>query len=232
MTLNIHIEGDAQRVRIYRVDDLEMEEFDSDAFDLQDQEDLERFMENVDALVESGELDLTEEPRIVLGLDPEGIDEMTLSIDEGEEEPLSSDQLTLRNLAATDPLKPILDWEEGAIFYLRSEAGKGFWDFSAEVETPDFSSEAISIGYFDCSGSLDTYDLLRESYFEAVCDTLVPSQLQYDGQNFQQESFDFNPSFIQGSLYRVATDPESGEKLLERLPCPPRIFLDESEEIV
>lgn len=231
MSANVHIEGTANKVGIYRIDDLEIEGVESENYDLQDREDLERYMEAIDALVESGELDLLENGRTVVSLDPEGIEEFTLSIDESQEESLSLDALQLLNRSILEPLKSISEAEEGAIFYLRSENGEGFWDLSLETEgTVDPAK--LSLGYFDCSESLDTYDLLRESYFDVLCDTVLPADLRYGDEPFSQERFDFKPGLIQGSLYRVTTDASTGEPILERLPCPPRIFLDESEEIV
>jgi len=231
MTANVHIEGTANKVGIYRIDDLEIEGIESESFDLQDREDLERYIETIDALVESGELELLENARVVISLDPEGIEEFTLSVGEGEEESLSLDALQLLNRSILEPLHPITQAEEGAIFYLRDENGEGFWDLSLETEKSVTPAE-LSLGYFDCSESLDTYDLLRESYFDVLCDTVLPSELRFGEETFTQERFDFKPGLIRGSLYRITVDASTGEPLLERLPCPPRIFLDESEEIV
>lgn len=231
MSANVHIEGTANRVSIYRIDDLQIEGIESENYDLQDREDLERYMETIDALVESAELDLLENGRSVVSLDPEGIEEFTLSSDESHEESLSLDALQLFNRSILEPLKSISEAEEGAIFYLRSESGEGFWDLSLETEE-NVDPAKLSMGYFDCSESLDTYDLLRESYFDVLCDTVLPSDLHFAEETFTQERFDFKPGLIQGSLYRVAVDATTGEPLLERLPCPPKIFLDESEEIV
>ena len=136
------------------------------------------------------------------------------------------------NRSVIEPLSPITEAEEGAIFYLRCESGEGFWDLSFETGDETADPGKLSIGYFDCSESLDAYDLLRESYFDRLCDTVLPSELHYEGTEGVRERFDFKPGLIEGSLYRVVVDPDSGEKVLERLPCPPRIFLDESEEIV
>ena len=231
MTANVHIEGTAKRVGIYRIDDLAIEGIESESYDLQDREDLERYMETVDALVESGELELLENGRVVVSLDPEAIEEFTLSVDEGEEENLNLDALQLLNRSILEPLKAIEEAQVGAIFYLRDESGEGFWDLSFETEEA-VETEKLSLGYFDCSESLDTYDLLRESYFDVLCDTVIPSELRLGETVAVQERFDFKPGLIRGALYRVGVDASTGDPLLERLPCPPRIFLDESEEIV
>ena len=230
MELSIHLEGTTKKVGLYNLDQLELEGIESDAYDLTDREDLLRYMEDVDALVESGELDLLEAAEVVTGIDPESLDVLTVTVDGAEEQALERDALTLKNIPITDPLAIIQRAEPGEIFYLRSEEGPGILDLGAESDEETFRAEETELGYYDCSMDLDTYAILTESFFDTLCDTLVPTRSRYGKIPLEVESFDFKPAFIRGALYRVILDPQTGDKTLERLPCPDRIFLDESEE--
>ncbi|ADV46172.1 hypothetical protein [Nitratifractor salsuginis] len=232
MEIKIHLEAGAAKVGLYNLDQLELEGIDSDAYDLEDREDLQRYIEDVNALVESQELDLLEAACVVTGANPEEVDLLGVSVDDGEEQELSYDTLTLKNLSVDEPLGIIERAEVGEIFYIRSEEGRGIWDLYTESDEEEFSPEKIEMGYYDCAQTLDTYELLTESYYDYLCDTFVPGKCSYAGTPFEIDNFDYKPALIIGSLYRVILDPESGEKTLERLPCPPQLFLDESEEEV
>jgi hypothetical protein len=232
MEIKIHLEAGAAKVGLYNLDQLELEGIESDAYDLNDRDDLLRYIEDVNALVESQELDLLEAACVVVGANPEEVELLGVSVDGGEEQEIGYDALTLKNLSPAEPLGIIKEAEVGEVFYLRSEEGRGIWDLFTESEESDFSPEKITMGYYDCGQDLDTYELLAESYYDYLCDTFVPAECDYAGNRFEIDNFDYKPSLISGSLYRVVLDPESGEKTLERLPCPPRIFLDESEEEV
>jgi hypothetical protein len=155
-----------------------------------------------------------------------------VSVDGGEEQEISYDALTLKNLNVNEPLGVIERAEVREVFYVRSEEGRGIWDLVTESEEEAFSPEKIEMGYYDCAQTLDTYELLTESYYDYLCDTFVPGKCSYAGTPFEVDNFDYKPALFSGSLYRVILDPVSGEKTLERLPCPPQIFLDESEEEV
>ncbi len=231
MTITIHLEGSTEKIGIYNLDRLELEGIDNGNYDLEDREDLERYLEDVDALVESGELDALESAEVVSVLDPENLQEILLGDGSREEEALEIDAITLQNIPADRFLHLIEEAEPGEILYLRNERGEGFWDFSAEVEDEEADPSKISMGYVECSLELDTYDLLRETYYDRLCDTFLPTELRYDETPFNRDRLLFNPSFISGTLYKVVRDPETGTKVLERLPVPTRIFLDESEEI-
>jgi hypothetical protein len=227
MDRTLHLEGTARRVGIYDLGALEPEAFDPDTYDLEDEADLARLAENIEAMAESGELDLLGNSIVVTGVEPETID--TLSLSRGEEEhPLEIDALRMKNLSACDPLKPLLEAEPGTLFYLRSEEGEGVWDLHAEIE--ETAGEEVEMGYYDCSRILDNYELLRESWFDYLCDTLVPDETRIAGVRTDTERFVFRPTRIEGALYRVAAEPGSETRFLERLPLPPQSYLDESAE--
>lgn len=222
----LHIEAGARQVKIYDLSSLEAETLDTTGYNLEEREDLLRFIDEIDALSESGELELLEGSVTVTGIDPDTIEEMSLSHGEAEEEkPVESDRLILNNLSPFAPLTLFEAAKPGTIFYLRSEEGRGIWDLRAELSESD-DEERIEMGYFDCSGELDGYALLRESYLDYLCDTLIPERCRIGGVATETDRFDFEPMRIEGALYHVVTDPDSGLSSLERLPCPSRIFLD------
>ena len=226
METTLHIEAGARKVGIYNLNGLESDEIDLAAYDLESAEELRRFIDDIDAMVESGELTLLERAVTVTGIDPETVEVLSL-VSEGEEEEreLDIDRFRLKNLSPFEALEVFENADAGAIFYLRSEEGIGTWDLKADLpQTPE--EPTVEMGYFDCSGELDSYELLRESYLDYLCDTLIPSECRIEDANADADRFDFEPVRIEGALYRVATDPESGLRTLERLPCPSRIFLD------
>ncbi|WP_456392739.1 hypothetical protein [Nitratifractor sp.] len=228
--ITIHIEGQTRLVALYNLSSLDTESFRTEEYDLSDHGDLLRFVEEVNALAEEGELDALEDVRVVLALDPEGIEELTLHRGTPQEagEPLDSESFVLDNLSPYAPFEMVQRAEVGDLFYLRSESGRGIWDLAGEV--PEEPEGPMEIGYYDCTEDLDIYDALRESYYDFVCDTMVPERLKVAGTPLSLDRFDFEPAQISGALYRVVEDPENGLKSLERLPVPPRLFLDESEE--
>ncbi len=228
--ITIHIEGQTRRVVLYNLNSLDAEAFTTDEYDFNDQSDLQRFIEEINALAEEGELDALEDVRAVLALDPEGIEEITLHQGTPQEagESLDPENFILDNLSPNAPFEMIQRAEVGDLFYLRSESGRGIWDLTGEGAKEEESP--MEIGYYDCTEDLDVYDALRESYYDFVCDTLVPERLKVGGTPLSLDRFDFEPAQIYGALYRVTEDSESGVKSLERLPVPPRLFLDESEE--
>ncbi len=229
MNITIHLEAEAKRVGIYNLNQLELEGIDSEAYDLGDQDDLARFMEMINSLVESQELELLEAGKVVVGINPEGIEHLGVSIDKEEEQEFSYDSMTLKNLPLTDPLGIIKRAQVGEIFYLRIEDGLGVWDLVCESEEDSFSYEKIEMGYYDCSEGFNSYDLITQSYYDSLCDTLMPAKCAYKDTPMQVDNFDYKPTLITGSLYRVIHDPESGVKTLERLQSPTQTFLDESD---
>ncbi len=228
--ITIHIEGQTRRVVLYNLNSLDAEAFTTDEYDFNDHSDLLRFVEEVNALAEEGELDALEDVRVVLALDPEGIEELTLHRGTPQEtgEPLDPESFVLNNLSPNTPFEMVQRAEVGGLFYLRSESGRGIWDLVGEGAKAEESP--IEIGYYDCTEDLDVYDALRESYYDFVCDTMVPERLKVAGTPLSLDRFDFEPSQISGALFRVVEDPENGLKSLEHLPVPPQLFLDESEE--
>ncbi|WP_456432706.1 hypothetical protein [Nitratifractor sp.] len=224
MDVTLHIEADAAKTSIYRVSTVEM---DPDAVDWEDKEELERTIETLHALSESGELDLAGENTHLFSVDPEGIREILFMDELGRQERLDLDTITLYNEDPDDFARILQNAREGEIFYLRSERGEGYWDLRIESDETESDPTKLSMAYLECSTGKDTYDVLRESYYAYLCDGVDPSRIRYDGKPMEIVEAVFRPTLITGALYRTVWEPHSQTLVLERLPVEPRVFLDE-----
>jgi hypothetical protein len=216
MKWTMQMEGEGCRLRYYPLTELEAEGIDLEAFNPDDPEDLRRMMENLESLAQSGELDLVEkESQRVENLDSEGLMEWVVENEEGESLTLAPSSVTLDNR----PLRPcrelVESLAEGDLLYLRDEKGRGIWEFSRESDEK-LEAEKIGIGYLDCSETMDVYDALRESYTEALCDTILPETVRYEESPWELERHDFVPISVEGTLYRIVVE-EDGTQTLQRI---------------
>jgi len=224
MERRVIIEGVISQVSISNVG--ELEEFDYNVDDLNESADIESFMQEIDAYAQSGELNATTDIKSYRVMNSEDVEYCAQS-DEGKEVEISLDDFKLKN-QTLQPIKELLENARvGDIIYLRKEQGRGSYELSLELED---SSGEMSLGYFDCSESLDGYDLLRESYYDVVCDTILPASITAGDSKAVVENFLFEPQLIYGELYRVVTT-ENGEKSLDRVALPGYYFQEASRSI-
>ena len=224
MERRVIIEGVISQVSISNVG--ELEEFDYNVDDLNESADIESFMQEIDAYAQSGELNATTDIKSYRVMNSEDVEYCAKS-DEGKEVEISLDDFKLKN-QTLQPIKELLENARvGDIIYLRKEQGRGSYELSLELED---SSGEMSLGYFDCSESLDGYDLLRESYYDVVCDTILPESITAGDSKAVVENFLFEPQLIYGELYRVITT-ENGEKSLDRVALPGYYFQEASRSI-
>jgi len=223
MQRKIVMEGIVSEVTLSNVGQLE--ELDYTIEDLNEAADIESFMLELDAYASSGELNSLTDVESYRIMNSEDI-EYCAQNDEGREVEITLDSFKLSN-ETLEPIKELLkNARSGDIIYLRKDQGKGSFEISLEVE----ESSEMSIGYFDCSESLDGYDLLRESYYEVVCDTILPETISSGENKGVVENFLFEPQLIYGELYRVVTN-ESGEKSLDRVALPGYYFQEDSRRV-
>jgi len=221
----IHIEGEASRLTLSNLRNLEGAELEP--ADLNDAEDLREVMEQIEAYAQSGELDLATEVRSFTVLPTDGIT-IEKEGEEGEEDtPLSLDDIELHTLSL-DPVAELMEEAlEGDLIYLRREHGPGEWRFCFD---PEELSGKCTLDYFDCARfELDDYELLREAYYDYLCDMIVPESLRIADRPATVEYSLFEPRLVYGELYRVV-EKESGKEL-ERVEIPGHYFLAEEVEI-
>ena len=221
MDSRIILDADIKVVTLSNVGKLE--ELDIEFEDINEDFDITAAMEQIDAFAESGELDVNSDILRHTLVNPEEID--SLVCEEGEEQrDISLEEFILEHDTPQSIQDFIDNAEEGDVVYFRKEIGKAHFEVVAQSEKEDAK---ITLGYFDCSGEYDFYDLLDESYLDDVCDSLLPEQVSVEDGEARLEVFDFEPQIVSGSLYKVKTDTGSGIKMLERIEMPAYYFKGE-----
>jgi len=219
----IHMEGEATRLTLSNLGTLEGAELEPE--DLNEAEDIREVMEQIEAYAQSGELDLGTQIQSYTVLPTDG----SVLEEEGEKEdtPLSLDRFVLENHPFNPVAELITHAREGDLIYLRREEGPGEWRLCYD---PDELTGEYRLDYFDCARfDLDNYELLREGYFDYLCDTFIPESLRIGDLPATVEYALFEPRIVYGELYRIAEE-EDGTKYLERVEIPGHYFLAEEVE--
>ena len=168
---NFYIEADVCQIILSNIGYLEeIDEIDYNSDDLNELSDVEELMRQIDAYYESGELDAATDIVKKTVIDPEGIEYMSITVDEDEKE-ITLDEVNLKPKVCNDVSTLLGSVNPGDILYLRRVEGKGYRNYTPEFENKE---DPISANYYDCtqSGS-DDYGLLREGYYEYLCDTIL-----------------------------------------------------------
>jgi hypothetical protein len=169
---------------------------------------IEKLYEVVKNLLESGELDaliLPDELKLI------SLENLDIELDE---EPLDNSSLILKN----SDLEYMIDtstYKEGMVFLIRHYRGDGEYIF--EDIDDDFDINNLSFEYIDCAQELNQYDILRESYLENFCDSVLADSIKYKDEPLEFDEFIFDPQLVKDELYIVKKDPISNLNVLEKL---------------
>jgi hypothetical protein len=225
MERKIIIEGDISIVSLSNVGTLE--EYNIDSEDINEESEIKSIMEEIDAYAQSGELDVMTDVQTYKVMNGEDIEYLALADEESEEKEISIDTFKLVNQTLA-PVKNLLTRANvGDIIYLRKEQGKANITLSLEMQNSD---ETMSLSYFDCSADMDEYDLLRDSYYDVICDTFLPESLATQENKATTENFVFEPQIIYGELFKIVQN-EDGVKSLQKIEFPGYYFQDTQREI-
>ena len=224
MQRKIVIEGNLTEISLNNLGSLETLDYDIDA--LSDEAEIQEFMEEVATLVESGEVDALGDVCKYKVIPSEAIEYLGCSDEDSEEKEISLDNFKLLNKSLSDLTEFLESAKIGDIIYLRKEEGNATVELSLELENSD---EAMTIEYFDCSEALDNYDVLRESYFDSICDTLLPETIATQTQRSVLENYLFEPQIVFGELYKVIE--VDGVITLDRIELPGYYYKNETETI-
>ena len=157
----------------------------------------------------------------------EDIEYLAIADEDSDEKEISIDTFKLVN-QTLDPIKNLLDRASvGDIIYLRKEQGKANITLSLDMQNDE---ESMKLSYFDCSADMDEYDLLRESYYDVVCDTFLPESLAVQENQASIENFVFEPQIVYGELFKLVVN-EDGIKSLQKIAFPGYYFQDTQREI-
>ncbi len=221
MEAKIILDAEAKAVTLSNIGKLE--ELEIEFEDINENFDMSAAMEQIDAFAESGELDAKADILRYMLVNPEEIE--SLRMEEGEKEREASLEEFVLEYDTPQSIQDFIESaKEGDVVYLRKESGKAHIEILIQSEKEDAK---IVLGYFDCSGEYDFYDLLDESYLDEICDALLPEQVSVEEGSASAEVVDFEPQIVAGSLYKVKIDAESGIKMLERLEMPAYYFQGE-----
>ncbi len=230
MAFKLHIEGEGKKIGFYKLNRLEMEGVEIDADTDFEEMDIKELFENINAYIESGELDELDSSQTLTVVDPENAT-LTLDADGLEEVEISLDDVTLENLNVDKKLKLLEKSKIGDVFFVRSEVGDAYWDLAGEGE-PTFSIQNVKLGYLDCSESHDQYDLLRDSYYEFLCDLVVPEVAYYNDEKLELEEHILRTRQVFGDLYIVRQELPGREKIFQRVTLEEKMRLDGFDDTV
>jgi len=226
MNVTLYLEGEVSIVSLSNVG--EVDELDINIDDLNEESDIKDVMEQLDALYESSELDITTDIKKFTVMNPEDISYMGIKYEDEEEQDVSLDAFNLKN-ESFSPVKELLENANiGDLIYLRKTVGKSNWEFNIQVKDKD---EMLNFSYFDCSCIFDQYDLLLENYYSILCDAILPESLSTGESKAVVENHDIEPQIVYVELYKVAKNIQSGEKILERVDIPGYYFLEKTRSI-
>ncbi|WP_457596453.1 hypothetical protein [Hydrogenimonas sp.] len=215
MAFRLHIEAEGRKIGFYRLNRLEMEDFEIDPDAEYDREGLLELYERIDEYVESGDLDLLGEASEVVAFDPETAS-ITLDADNEAEVELTTDDITLQNVDVDKKLDLFEKAKVGDLIFVRTEVGEAYWDLSGEGEAA-FDASKIALGYLDCTQSHDTYEALRESYYEFLCDLVLPAEARYGDEKLSLDEHLLRTTQVWGELYVVRENLPDHRKELVRL---------------
>ena len=225
MERKVIIEGDISVISMSNLGSLE--EYDIDREESYEEFEIKNIMEEIDAYAQSGELDVVADTYTYKVMNSEDIEYLALSDEDEQEKEISVDAFSLVN-QTLEPIKNLLERASiGDVIYLRKEQGKANITLSLEMQN---AQEAMILEYFDCSGEMDEYDLLRESYFDVVCDTFLPESLKTQENKATVDTYLFEPQIVYGELYRMVLN-EDGVKTMEKVDLPGYYFQDIESEI-
>ena len=219
MEKKVIIEGNISIVSLSNVGTLQ--EYNIDSEDINEESEIKSIMEEIDAYAQSGELNVMTDVCTYKVMNGEDIEYLAIADEEGDEKEVSMDSFKLVNKDMQEMRSLLERASVGDIIYLRKEEGKANMTLSLEIE----ENETMSLCYFDCSVDMDEYDLLRESYYDTVCDTFLPETLSTKENQASVDNFLFEPQIVYGELYKIVTN-EAGIKSLQKVEIPGYYFQD------
>jgi hypothetical protein len=215
MAFKLHLEAEGKKIGFYKLNRLELEGLEIDADTDFDKENIAGLFENINAYIESGELNELDSSQIITTFNPETA-AITLDADNLEEVEVSLDDITLKNLDVDKRLELIEKAKIGDVIFIRTEVGEAYWDLSGEGEA-SFELQNIRLGYLDCNRSHDQYDVLREGYYDFLCDLVIPEEAYYNDEKLEIDEHVLRTQQVYGELYIVRQELPGRMKEFERV---------------
>jgi len=216
--MQVILEGNVSILSISNIGDLE--EFDFSLDDINEESNLNEIYEQIDSYYESSELDLATNTLKYKVINPEDIN--YLAIKDEKEQEINLDDTILEHKSIDSISKFLESANVGDLIYLRKEQGRASIEYNVE------ETDKLTFEYFDCLEELEQSDLLAQSYYDIICDSIDLDKIKSKDEQAQIDRFDFEPDLVYGEFYKVLFDEENNEKRLEKIDVPGYYFLDSS----
>ena len=216
--MQVILEGNVSILSLSNIGDLE--EFDFSLDDINEESNLNEIYEQIDSYYESSELDLATDTLKYKVINPEDINYLAIK-DENEQE-INLDDTILEHKSIDSISKFLESANVGDLIYLRKEQGRASIEYNVE------ETDKLTFEYFDCLEELEQSDLLAQSYYDIICDSIDLDKIKSKDEQAQIDRFDFEPDLVYGEFYKVLFDEENNEKRLEKIDVPGYYFLDSS----
>ena len=226
MALQVHIDAKAKIFRLFDLRQLMGEaDLDLSEIDLSQSDEIQNLYDRVMEFVETGEVGAYDDMLFHLhGIDPE-ICEITLQ--NGEEKVVSTDDITLKNESVASELQKKLErYAPGSLFLATLTTGDAAWDFMGDGEPEKVDPAKLTMRYVDCSEEADTYEIIAGALYEDLCDVLSTDNIRYARQPLELQDFVLHPKHLFGKLFVVRKALESSARVLERID-PPHVELQD-----
>ncbi|BDY13948.1 hypothetical protein [Hydrogenimonas cancrithermarum] len=224
MAFKLHIEAEGRKIGFYKLNRLEFEGLEIDADTDFDKENITELFENINAYIESGELEELDSAQTFTTFHPDTAT-ITLDADNLEEVEVSLDDMTLQNINVDTKLELLEKAKIGDVIFIRTEVGEAYWDISGEGEA-SFTLENVKFGYLDCSQSHNQYDVIREGYYDFLCDLVVPENAWYNDEKLEIDEHVLRTQQVYGELYIVRQELPGRTKEFERVDLGGPMLLD------
>ena len=230
MAFKLHIEAEGKKIGFYKLNRLEIEGLEIDPDTDFEEESIKELFETVNGYIESGELDELDASVTFTTFDPETA-RIVLDADGLEEVEVSLDDLTLQNIDVDKKLALLEKSKIGDIFFVRTEVGDAYWDLGGEGEEA-FTLQNVKLGYLDCAESHDQYEILRESYYDTLCDTVLPEEAYYNDKKLELDEHVLRTRQVYGELYVVRQELPGREKIFQKVSLEEKMRLDGYDDTV
>ena len=216
MALTVSIEAKARICRVFDLSQLiDASEFDPAEVDLSQQADIRQLYEYVTEFVETGEVGAYDDMLFHLhGFDPEICE---IVIHDRKDRTIDPDAITLRNRPVAEIVGDMERLPAGKMVLATLSTGDARWDFAGREEVAQADPSALQLGYYDCGGEGDSYEIVANALFDYLCDTFSTDGIAYGGEALELQDFVFHEQQVYGEIFVVTQAPDSDLRMLQRL---------------
>ncbi len=215
----LHLEGEAYEITLSNLKDLNGLDFEIE--DINEEFDISYAFEQIDALSDSYEIDLATDLLKFKLINPEDISLLELQTDDETKE-LTLDEFKLKPKDLSSVNKFLKSTKVGDLIYFKKSVGSIVVDYKS-------CNSHFTFNYIDCTNILDQYQILANSFYDELCDSIIINELKCSNRKVNIDYYNMKPKLIYAKLYKVIFDEISKKKVLEKLDIPTYYFEDKME---